>query len=171
MLSVTVAACRAVPHLLLQRRLLPWKALCSRTKGAWNKLSAACLLMAMTRTGCSQRRVFPSERDVFSLLPTCGNGRINYRGSSTLRKRCGWIAASYVAASPHINNLLLPPALAAHVGFAGAQLGLCWWVPAPGASAPSAPAVMRAVPRGSCWCIPALRTWPEVVLFIMAFSN
>ena len=118
MLSAVATVCRTAPHLLLQHRLLPWKALCSRTKGVWNKLSAACPLMAMTRTGCSQRRVFPSEMDVFSLLPTCGNCRINYRGSSTLRKCCGWIAASYVAASPHINNLLLPPALAAHVGSA-----------------------------------------------------
>lgn len=153
-----------VPYLLLQRRLLPRKALCSHTKGVWNKLSAACPLTAMTRTGCSQRRVFPSERDVFSLLPTCGNGRINYRGSSTLRKRCGWIAASYVAASPHINNLLLPPAPAA-------QLGLCWRVPAPGASARSAPAVVQAVPWGNPRRSPVLQTWPEVVLFLAAFAN
>ena len=141
------AACGVVPHLLLQRRLLPWKALCSCTKGTWNKLSAACPLTAVTRTGCSQRRVFPSERDVFSLLPTCGNGRINYRGSSTLRKRCGWIAASYVAASPRINNLLLPPALAA-------QPGLCRWLPALSGSQLrahrcSAPAAVQAGPHGS----------------------
>ena len=116
MLSATAAACGVVPRLLLQRRLLPWKALCSRTKGVWNKPSAACPLTAMTRTGCSLRRVFPSERDVFLLLPTRGNGRINYRGSSTLRKCCGWIAAFYMVSSPHINNLLLPPAHAAHKG-------------------------------------------------------
>lgn len=111
MLSVVAAACGAVPHLQLQHRLLPWKALCSLTKGVWNKLNTACPLTAARRTGCSHRRVFPSERDVFSLLPTCGNGRLNYRGSSTLRKCCGWMAASYVAASPHTNNLLLPLAL------------------------------------------------------------
>lgn len=116
MLSATAAAaCGAVPHLQLQHRLLPWEALCSLTKGVWNKLSAACPLTAARRTGCSHRRVFPSERDVLSLLPTCGNGRLNYRGSSTLRKCCGWMAASYVAASPHTNNLLLPLALPAHV--------------------------------------------------------
>lgn len=126
------AACGAVPHLQLQHRLLPWKALCSLTKGVWNKLSAACPLTAARRTGCSHRREFPSERDVFSLLPTCGNGRLNYRGSSTLRKCCGWMAASYVAASPHTNTLLLPLALAAHVGSAGPRLGLYWWHPALG---------------------------------------
>lgn len=157
MLSGTAAACGVVSHLLLQRRLLPWKALCSRTKAAWNKLSAACPLTAMTRTGCSQRRVFPSERDIFSLLPTCGNGRTNYRGSSTLRKCCGWISVSYVAASPHINNLLLPPAFAAHVGSARSQLEFCRWVPALSMSRCLAPAVVQAVPQGSPWCTPALQ--------------
>lgn len=45
------------------------------------------------------------------------------------------MAASYVAASPHTNNLLLPLAVAAHMGSAGTHLGLCWWDPALGTSA------------------------------------
>lgn len=160
MLSAVAAACGAVPHLQLQHRLLPWKALCSLTKGVWNKLSTACPLTAARRTGCSHRRVFPSERDVFSLLPTCGNGRLNYRGSSTLRKCCGWMAASYVAASPHTNNLLLPLALAARMGSAG---GTQLW----------AHQLIQLLPRcqGSSWCSSALQMCPEGVLLLTAFSD
>lgn len=156
MLSATAAAaCGAVPHLQLQHRLLPWEALCSLTKGVWNKLSAACPLTAARRTGCSHRRVFPSERDVLSLLPTCGNGRLNYRGSSTLRKCCGWMAASYVAASPHTNNLLLPLALPA----GGTQLWALW--------------LIQLLPRcqGSSWYSPALLMCPQGVLLLIAFSD
>lgn len=91
----------------------------------------------------------------------------NYRGSSTLRKCCGWKAASYVAASPHTNNLLLPLALAAHMSSAGPCLGLCWWVPALGTSARSAPA---AVP-GQLPVQPCAETCPEGVLLLIAFSD
>lgn len=121
MLSAMAVRVR-VPHLQLQHRLLPWRALCSLTKGVWNELNAACPLMAATRTGRSHRRVFPSERDVFSLLPTCGNGRLNYKGSSTLGKCCGWMAASSVAASPHTNK-------SAPSSGSCSSLGLCWASP------------------------------------------